>query len=321
MLGFELPKTFPDFGACDQTAPETMQNWSAVVRDGGPARGFSQVMPAFGDALTPEQIAAVARHLRWLCKDRAWAPGELNLPRAMFTEKAYPESEFVITTSINAESPPGGSNDFVYERRIGGSSQLEIEVPYEYVHKAGGGYFTGVGDVTVGLKRMLFWRMNQNGDDGSILSVQGEAILPTGNKSKGLGTGEFALGAFVSYGALLRRGSFLQVQAGGEVPISTGELPNSVYVRAALGKSFAGNAGAGRLWAPMLEVLADRDLESGAATLWDVVPQFQVTISQRQHVRAALGYRWPINETQDRPREIVFYFLWDWFDGGLLEGW
>ncbi len=320
-LGFEPPKTFPDFGACDQTAPETMQNWRAIIRDGGPARGFSPIMPAFGDSLSAEQIAAVARHLRGLCQDRSWAPGDLNLPRALFTEKAYPESEVVITTSINAEGPPGGSNDFVYERRLGGSSQLEIEVPYEYIHNANGGYTTGVGDMTVGLKRMLLWHLNPNGARGSILSVQGEAILPTGNKSKGLGTGELALGAFVSYDALLPRDSFLQVQAGGEAPISTGELPNAVYMRAALGKSFAENAGAGRLWSPMLEMLVDRDLESDAVTLWDVVPQFQVTISQRQHVRAALGYRWPLNQTQDRPREVVFYFLWDWFDGGLFEGW
>jgi hypothetical protein len=52
-----------------------------------------------------------------------------------------------------------------------------------------------------------------------------------------------------------------------------------------------------------------------------VVPEFQVTLSRRQHVRAALGYDVPLNDTAGRSTQLMMYVLWDWFDGGLLEGW
>jgi hypothetical protein len=71
----------------------------------------------------------------------------------------------------------------------------------------------------------------------------------------------------------------------------------------------------------MIEVLGARELGSGADTDWDLVPQFQVTLNQRQHVMAAAGVRVPITRRSERPTELVFYLLWDWFDGGVLEGW
>ena len=79
--------------------------------------------------------------------------------------------------------------------------------------------------------------------------------------------------------------------------------------------------GLGRLWSPITELVADRDLETGARTNWDVVPQFQVTLNQRQHLRFAIGARIPATNTGGRSTQVVFYLLWDWFDGGFLDGW
>jgi hypothetical protein len=53
----------------------------------------------------------------------------------------------------------------------------------------------------------------------------------------------------------------------------------------------------------------------------DLVPQVQVTLSTRQHVMASLGVRVPLNERADRPTRLLFYVLWDWFDGPLFGGW
>jgi hypothetical protein len=47
----------------------------------------------------------------------------------------------------------------------------------------------------------------------------------------------------------------------------------------------------------------------------------QVTISKRQHIRADLGVRIPVNNTPGRPVQLMFYILWDWQDGRLNEGW
>ena len=59
----------------------------------------------------------------------------------------------------------------------------------------------------------------------------------------------------------------------------------------------------------------------GGAAEWDVVPQMQVSLSKLQHVLVSVGGRVPLNERQDRKPEILTYFLWDWFDGGLFQFW
>jgi mono/diheme cytochrome c family protein len=321
LIGFEPPETFPDFTRCDQTTPEENITWKAQIRDGGPTRGFSQIMPAFGDALTTEQIDAVVGYLRSFCKDDAWPRGELNLPRALATEKAFPEDETVLTSAFNAQHSPGIDSELAYEHRLGKRSQLEIAIPFSFMQRESGGMTGGIGDVAVGLKRVLFSQLAPDGERGSIFSLQGEVALPTGDEARGFGTGEAVFTAFGAYDLLFPGNAFLQVQGGIDVPRHTHDVPRTAFLRAALGKSIAERNGYGRLWSPMLELTGERDLEDGARTQWDIIPEVQATLSARQHVRAALGFRIPVTETADRPRQVMLYALWDWFDGGLREGW
>lgn len=60
---------------------------------------------------------------------------------------------------------------------------------------------------------------------------------------------------------------------------------------------------------------------SGATTNWDLLPEMQVAISKRQHIRANAGIRIPTTNTAGRFAQIVFYVLWDWQDGRFNEGW
>ena len=108
---------------------------------------------------------------------------------------------------------------------------------------------------------------------------------------------------------------------GTEQPTSTEETPRAIFTRAALGTSFRQEAGVGRMWSPMLELITDRDLEDGAKTNVDIMPQMQVTINRRQHIRGSVGFQVPVANTTGRSKQVVFYLLWDWFDGGFLEGW
>lgn len=324
--GFVRPNTFPHFNQCDETTPESTRDWTAVIRDGGPGRGFSEIMPSFSGVLTAEQIDQVVAYLRGLCTDQEWPRGELNVPRALVTEKAFPESETVLTMAFNAKGAPGISNELAYEQILGKRDQLEVAIPFGWVHKESGGLYGGVGDLAVGIKHVLFSNLARKPSEpiydntGSIFSVQGEISLPTGNKEKGLGSGETRFGVFAAYDQLLPARAFIQVQAGADLPVHTEETPRSGFLYTAFGKTFSSDP-FGRMWTPMIEVLADRDLVRGATTDWDLAPEFQVTLNRRQHVRAALGYRFPLNDTADRSREVIAYFLWDWFDGGLLEGW
>jgi hypothetical protein len=269
----------------------------------------------------------VISYLRSLCEERGWPVGELNVPRALLTEKAFPESETILTTTLNAKGPPGISNELVYERILAKYDQLEVAVPFGWVHKDGGGYTGGLGDIAIGDKHILYSHLNVSPDmpayeaTGSILSIQGEVVLATGDQKRGLGAGEPALGVFAMYDRLFGKQAFMQIQAGINVPRHTEYGPRSAYVRTAFGKSFAGDGGLGRQWSPMVEFIGNRDLNAGTKTDWDVIPEFQVTLNRRQHIRSAMGYRMPINDTAGRPKQFIVYFLWDWFDGGLFEGW
>lgn len=316
-VGFERPPTFPDFTDCKGTAREPNRDWKSVIHYGGPQRGFSEIMPSFTEALTPDQIDKVVEYLRGLCREPAWPRGEFNLPRPLVTDKAFPEDETVLTTTINATGAAGVTNDIVYERRIGARNQIEAAVPFQFQRQNTGTWLGGVGDLTLGYKRNLAASLRT----GSIVSVSGEAILPTGDKAKGLGSGVTIFETFATYGQLLPRDSFLQFQSGVELPTHTDDAPRAVFWRSVVGKSFIQQKGFGRLWSPMVEVLADRELVSGEKTNWDLLPQIQVTLSRRQHIRANVGVRFPVNNTGSRSTQVLFYLLWDWFDGGLRNGW
>ena len=314
-LGFPTP--VPDFTDCDFASREPDADWFAISHRGGPVRGFDRMMPAFGDALTNDEIQASLDHIRTMCRDARWPRGELNMPRALFTEKAYPEDEAVITTTIVGEGRDMLEHEFLWEQRFGPRSQIEIALPLIRADLGDPvGSSSGAGDLAVGVKHALRHSL----DRGSILAIGGEIVLPTGDEAKGFGTGTTVFEPYVAYGKLLPRDSFLQVQAFAELPRDRA-LEDEISVRAALGRTWARDGGFGRAWTPIVEVLASRELDGDADTQWDLVPQFQVTLNRRQHVMANAGFRVPVTDRSERATEFVFYLLWDWFDGGVLEGW
>lgn len=315
-LGFEPPSTFPDFTDCNATTRERDTDWRAVIHNGGSQRGFSEIMPSFTEALTASQIDKVIHYLRGFCREGAWPRGELNLPRALATEKAFPEDEAVIQTTIDSKAPRI-ANELIYERRFGMKNQLELKIPVGFERHDAGSWFSGIGDLTLGYKRMVA----SSPRSGSIFSVSGEATLPTGNKARGFGRGVTILEGFAAYGQLLPKNSFLQLQGGVEAPTHRDDAAKAVFWRAALGKSLSRGRGFGRLWSPMVEVLADRELATGEKTSWDLLPQVQLTLSKRQHIRANIGVRFPLTNTGARATQVMFYLLWDWFDGSLRQGW
>jgi mono/diheme cytochrome c family protein len=315
--GFEAPDTFPDFTDCNGSTRERTADWSAIIHEGGPIRGFSEIMPSWKDALTDEQIDKVVGYLRSRCNEAGWPLGELNLPRTLFTEKAFPEDEYVLTSTINTQGAGEVSGELVYEKRFGRKNQLEFAAPYGFLERNPNSWVGGIGDLVLGYKRNLFSTLKT----GSILSLQGEVAIPTGNKSVGLGSGITTFETFAAFGQLLPGTSFLQMQSGFELPTDTAVTPNAFFWRTAIGKTFTQKGKVGRAWTPMVEFLSDRDLVSGAKTNWDIVPEFQVTLNKRQHVRLGIGYRRPLNNTAGRSAQIAIYALWDFFDGGLRAGW
>ena len=313
---FTRPDTFPDFTQCSQTTPEANATWKAIIVHGGPSRGFSQIMPAFGELLSSEQIDDVIAYLRGFCTNPHWARGELNLPRALVTEKAFPEDELVVSAAMNATGAPGSTTDFIHEQRFGMRNQIEVDVPMN-VQNQQHNWEAGLGDITFGLKREMFSSLRT----GSILSLQAGVLAPTGDSKRGFGSGTTTFEPFAAFDQLFPSNTWVQLQMGADLPRHTDVAPHSLFGRAAIGQTFANDHMLGRMWSPMVEFLADRDLEDGARTNWDILPEMQVTISRRQHIRADIGVRAPFTNTSGRTPQVTFYVLWDWADGKFWEGW
>lgn len=314
ILGYDPP---PDFTDCSFATVEPDSDWFAVAHDGGPARAFNRRMPAFGGALSQEDIMLAMRHLRGFCTDSAWPRGELNLPRPFLTEKAFPENETVFTSTLTTGNDRGINGRVLYEQRFGARNQFEVSVPLE-AREGGAGWQRGLGDVAVAVKRVLFHSL----DAGAIVSAAAELVLPTGKETRGLGKGVTIFEPYVAFGKILPSESFVMLQAGAELPFDRHVASNEAFWRIAAGRTFTeGPLGFGRAWTPMVEFAAARELKAGESTHWDVAPQLQVSLSKRQHILMNLGVQVPVNARDGRPVRVLAYLLWDWFDGGFFEGW
>ena len=319
LVGFSDP--VPDFTDCDFANREPDSDWVGIGYEGGPSRGFSEMMPAFQGVLTVEQVQLAVNHIRTFCTDDRWPRGELNLPRALITGKAFPEDEAVLTGQINTKAPGRVLTRIVYEQRFGARNQWEIAVPFGW-HEVpitdGSGqptaWTSSLGDIALSLKRAVYH------DRDSIISVAGELFLPTGDDERGFGRGTAVFEPFIVYGQILPGGFFLQSMLGAEITFDKEKASNEALFRNAIG--WSGQSGEfGRTWSPMLEVLVGRDLVGGEDFIFDLVPQMQVTLNKRQHIMANVGVRVPLNKRDERDPQVLFYVLWDWFDGTLFEGW
>lgn len=311
-VGFEQP--LPDFTDCAFNSTEQSADWVAISHEGGPIRGFSPIMPAFGDALTTAELKKLIEYVRSFCADMSWPRGELNFPLPLFTEKAFPENETLLK-SVVAED---GSSEtkLVYERRVGARGQYELVLPY--VNRDTGApnhWERGFGDVAIAYKHVLA----HSYEGGYILSAAAELSLPTGSDESGLGDGHSVMEGFLALGKQLPRDFFVQSRAIYKAPLDGSTREAKLQV--AFGRAMTSGGPYGRQWNPMIELLGARPLESGASTEWDWVPQIQFSINQRQHLLGNIGIRLPLTERDSRDAQIGLYFLWDWFDGGLREGW
>ncbi len=313
-VAFDTP--LPDFSDCEFASREPDGDWYAVIHQGGPVRAFGRMMPAFGEVLTEEEILGILAHVRTFCADDRWPRGEFNLPRPLYTEKAFPEDEAVLTGSYDSGDDKAVDLEFLYEKRLGPVGMIEVAIPVRTINPSGGSRESGISDIAVGYKHTLF----HNLESGDIFSIGGEVILPTGDENKNLGKGTTVLEPFITYGKILPANLFFQAHAFAEFPTESG-FDNEIGFRAAAGRTWTSGGEFGRSWSPIIELLVVRDLVSDAATKLDVAPQIQVSLNKRQHILLNAGIRIPVTETEGRNLHYVVYILWDWFDGGFFDGW
>lgn len=312
-LGFDVP--VPDFTSCSFNSREPSADWVGIAHEGGVVRAFSEIMPAFGSALTVRELELIVEHVKGFCRDAAWPRGELNLPRAMFTEKAYPEDEAVLTFNVSESSSASSSMKLIWEKRFGARAQVELIVPYESANLgAPSGRESGFGDVALGAKYAFAHDYRR----GYIWALGGELILPTGDETRGFGN-DTAAEMYLAFGKLLPADAFIQSRLLVESQLNDSATPEVAW-QVALGRTWVSGQ-FGRSWTPMIEVLASRELENGASMDWDIVPQLQMSLSRRQHLLLSVGTQLPVSGRASRDTHFLAYVLWDWYDGGLLDGW
>jgi mono/diheme cytochrome c family protein len=270
---------------CSASTPEPEARWLGVVTRGGAAYGLSLDMPAFGGAVSPEQIRWVVRYIRSLCGNPAWPPGELNFPRAYLAEKAFPENEVVVVNH-------GREQEYIYERRMGPRFQIEL---------AGRTAFDGARNSFGGVGFAGKYDLWHSPGARVITSAGIEAIPPLGRQDR------WEVEPFVSFGWSPHRAMTLQ----GEVVATWEEqagITGAEY-RLGLGKQL------GRV-VPMVEAgwVVPRQ---GERTLL-LYPQLWVQLSRLGHVAGSLGAE--VGPAPRRPTLIAF-LLWDYGDSGLLRGW
>jgi mono/diheme cytochrome c family protein len=312
VVGFRTP--LPDFSNCAFATAEPDVDWISTVHLGGRGRGLDPNMPAFGEALSDEDIDRVVAYIRGFCTSPSWPIGNLNLPRSLFTEKAFPENEAFVTIAAPTRYTDRVDARFEYERRVGPRSQVEVTVPFSVV-KWPGGWNRGLGDIDLGFKHVIF----HDATRGSIASGGVDMTFPTGKETDGLGNRLLTLEPFGTLSQALPFNAFFHAQVGIDLPLNNQAALNEVFWRAAVGKTFT-EARWGRAWSPIVEVLGSRDLEFGERVRWDLVPELLVTLSRRQHIMASGGVRLPLS-IRTRSPAVMASLLWEWSQGSVFSGW
>ena len=298
------------FADCATTA-EPAEQWETIVKKGGPVRGLSSVMPAFGEAFTDEEITAVVAYLRTFCpRADAYPPGDLNFRRLLVTGKAFPEEELVISVAHRPHRSTRETElEASYEKRLGPRFQYEVTLPFRA--QASGSDGRGVADAELEAKQVIHFDLRRL----AILSAGVGITLPTGSESKGLGTGTVVFSPFLAYGKGWGK-TLLQAKLEGRVPAdgerADREIEYAVGVSRALGPRTIA-------WTPAIELSGAWNTRTRRLDYAAVI-EASKPLNKLGHVIASLGVAVPIRPRDDRYR-IRAYLLWDFADGPFWSGW
>jgi mono/diheme cytochrome c family protein len=283
---------------------EPAADWFLVIKHGGARLGLSSQMPAFGEALSDEQISDLVDHLKGLAETERYPPGDLNFLRPIETIKAFPEDEALLINRYadGDERPDSFRTTLYYARRFGARYQGEAKLAH--LNEDGQ---SELEELELGFK----WAVRDNLEKLSLLTVGIEAafpieddlasneIIPYFSFAKGLSD------AFTLQGTLKTK---LPTDDPGE-----GEAEFSAIVhwmRSQWPRTFF----------PALEWILsspfeDANLES------TLIPQLYFGLTKGGHVALAIGVELPLTDDLDYDYRIHSFLLWDIADGPFWKGW
>ena len=275
--GFRLE--LPDFTDCSLTTPEADLDWQSVIHQGGPARAFDRMMPAFGDELSDgrdrqgdrsrprllrrarmaarrSQHAAAARHRKGVSRKRSRADDDSS---GVATRQACQQR-----VSLRAACRPARPiRNFARRTSMRSAARTNTCC-----------------STATGADR--FWpaeaRSSSHEQRRGVRGVR--RVQP----------GRCPCRRWISPRPRRHRGADREERR-----------ERSVLARGGRQELHARRWG--RAWSPMVELLAARELGSAASVEWDALPQMQISLSTRQHVLLNVGVRMPLTQRADAPRE------------------
>lgn len=298
-----------DFSDTLFNSREGESEWKLVVTHGGAALGFSEKMPAFGGALTEEDIDNVLAYVKTLGGEHDYPDGSLNLFLPIRTKKAFPEDEWVWKQRFtDQEGDNNWKNTLEYEFRVGQRWQGILEVTHETQ-----GDEREFGHFEPGFKYVLAHDKAR----GSIYTLAVQAGVPLN------GDASWELLPYLAMGKILADAWTFQGSARLKLDLEDSDDSSA---------EFAGivhwvHTPWPRRVFPALELVAEVPFERGAgpnradALQWSALPQVRIGLTKRGHVALNAGLELPLNERDRYDRRAYLYLIWDFADGGFFEAW
>jgi mono/diheme cytochrome c family protein len=288
---------------------EPSSDWKIVITHGGPALGFSEMMPAFGESLGEDDIDTVLAYIKTLGGEHDYPDGDLNLFLAIRTKKAFPEDEWVWKQRYTGtEGDNAWRNVLEYEFRVGRRGQGIMEVTNEVQ-----GGETNFGYFEPGYKHVLKHDRNA----GFILTAAAQLGVPLRGKNNWLVLPYLAVGKILS--------DRWTLQAHGRVKLDLED--SKKHVGELAGIIHWVDSPRPRWVYPALELVGEIPFERGSgadrksAVQWSALPQARIGLNKRGNIALNVGLELPLNDRDRYDWRAYVYFIWDFADGGLLEGW
>tara|TARA_R110000782_G_scaffold191602_2_gene281414 strand:+ start:4041 stop:5153 length:1113 start_codon:yes stop_codon:yes gene_type:complete len=309
-----LPANFTD---ALFSSREPAKDWFLVVKEGGAAKGFSKIMPAFKEILSDLQIEKVINYIKTLAGEHLYPSGDMNFILPIRTKKAFPEDEVVwklrFQDDANNSSHDQIRNVIEIEKRIFKNTQLSLELS----HKIDDGIDNSHGNfyqIEPGIKQVVY----QDPIKQFITSVGALLAIKTEESNS---SDEFI--PYIAIAKRLTKTLTMQGTARSTLPFenfSDGDVEISSVVH-----------WSSSLWPrsikPGLELVASFPIERETGTSRksfsqvSLIPQAQVGLNKRGHIMLNIGAEIPLNDTHRYDYRGYAYLVWDFADGGLFDGW